>query len=1165
MMVSGGYVSPLAPVPAWASSSFSVATAPCQSDPKAGQSMHVQSFSMCHSASRPGVNLTQPAVNTTASANKRAITPIRAGASMVRLAGLETGCASVSVPGPLLSSGLTERGFPTGASVVTSAAPMPASCCVPNAMEFQSVQGSGSAAPCSAAAPAAGPSLAAAARLHRTVSPLPGSAAATAAGAAAAAHVASVANASSRLASPIRTRVSRPLPTEVSSQPQQDRSIVQEVSETGHTRLIGQPSYMARATADTPTAPAYAPSTAPARVLLHPTRSMLPPGNLEPKQPMGFGLSTEVSGGSVAVNVAGGRYFVTADDTGNRVGQFSTTPHAPIGGLGVRWASPLIRKAAPTSQQWSSDDCSPVFGVEGLSLKVNPPSHCAGSVRLAPEPSHSATHAANSGSMQVVAGSFALPQPSLAAAPLHLNGASVMVSAPSAVSNGATTPCGPPIQQQVSVPTTPAQTISPSTAAASQPTSTVAAQASPSTTAAPLQPTGTVPPHVIRPSVAAAPQPASMAPNINPATQTAPQPATTLPSQVTTGLPTGATPQPNATAPSQATILPTTLPPQATINPSPGVGSQPTTSAASQANINPTTAAAMQPDAPMPAHVTINPSTVAAPQPSSQSGICRPSTARTSEGSTTPAPCGAVTPLPLQYMSVRQPVTSAVGPTGAVTSVAHPATNAAWSISAPTSSDTCGSQGFVRTVYPMPSASTPVQAQSQPGASVLTYPSGNTTAARINPQVHGVQTTRPVISPPPAPAATVAAAPQTRRVVPPWEDPTQQSERRKALGLHEPQVQEFAERCEFVSLGCFCGVAFGLQVLGLTKFSYPFDWARSPATGVVQLFQTRFAEFTSFACFADKGEVGKLYGKTRWGGSFWHHDVTDLKVQTDFARRANRLLGITTEVPAWKPRVFVRAANSSAELAESEKLYKTLQMSLPHADVYVLVLIDLQSSDGLYSIPSIGNGRVLFYRIHEGLYNDRTLHWRDQMHKIMQTYATGIAAGVRWWGSQSGGLQASPDASLQTLAPDEPREKGIEVLDSIQSLMSLCEPFDGGDTARELYEPKPPVRLLPQPAVKAHVVTLEDQKELSASVESVQTVVEGFQELPCPPQGRTARPHHPGATPEDSLLVSDKEDCQTDPEAGAEVKENKPCMTASQHEGDYTIATCSVAELTERV
>eukprot|EP00971_Amphidinium_carterae_P246041 4886788-Amphidinium_carterae.1 len=107
-----------------------------------------------------------------------------------------------------------------------------------------------------------------------------------------------------------------------------------------------------------------------------------------------------------------------------------------------------------------------------------------------------------------------------------------------------------------------------------------------------------------------------------------------------------------------------------------------------------------------------------------------------------------------------------------------------------------------------------------------------------------------------------------------------------------------------------------MQSLGLKKYSYPFDWVRSPAFGIIHCLETNFADFLTFTVSQEAGVAGHLFSKSHWGGSFWHHNPEDPKTCQDFTRRAERLYGLG-EVPPQQPRFFAWAINSTNELDEA--------------------------------------------------------------------------------------------------------------------------------------------------------------------------------------------------------------------------------------------------------
>jgi hypothetical protein len=230
--------------------------------------------------------------------------------------------------------------------------------------------------------------------------------------------------------------------------------------------------------------------------------------------------------------------------------------------------------------------------------------------------------------------------------------------------------------------------------------------------------------------------------------------------------------------------------------------------------------------------------------------------------------------------------------------------------------------------------------------------------------------------------------------------------------------------CEFVSLGCFCGASAALQSIGLRGAANPFDWVRSPVEGIIQCFETDFEDFLTFT---KKGNLGTEFLTTRWGGSFWHHDVEDAKVREDFTRRIQRMLGLG-KVPASRPRAFVRAVNSTRELEATLRLHNALQRTFPETTVYLLVLIDLQEMEGPVLLE--GSSNVLFFRIHKDLCSEA---W--SMKRCSEAYSQGISFAVRYWA----GLEDSASvASFPSLA----------------HFSSSCAEFDGGSPANELFWPR---------------------------------------------------------------------------------------------------------------
>merc|ERR1712136_498793 len=168
------------------------------------------------------------------------------------------------------------------------------------------------------------------------------------------------------------------------------------------------------------------------------------------------------------------------------------------------------------------------------------------------------------------------------------------------------------------------------------------------------------------------------------------------------------------------------------------------------------------------------------------------------------------------------------------------------------------------------------------------------------------------------------------------------------------------------------------------------------------------------------------------GGSFWHHDITKPKVRADFKRRIERFYG-RKEVAACKTRVFVRAVNSTSELASVLDFQRVLQEALPDAKIFLLVLVDLQTSSGLMSVSGAAGDNILFARIHESLFAQCTRHWSIEKHS--NAYSEAIAQAVQWW------------------AGDRNMSRRVAEFESLQDMFSVIDPFDGGSTKDQLFTP----------------------------------------------------------------------------------------------------------------
>lgn len=261
-----------------------------------------------------------------------------------------------------------------------------------------------------------------------------------------------------------------------------------------------------------------------------------------------------------------------------------------------------------------------------------------------------------------------------------------------------------------------------------------------------------------------------------------------------------------------------------------------------------------------------------------------------------------------------------------------------------------------------------------------------------------------------------------------WLSVSAQEQRHHRLGLSKPNVASFVQDCEFVSLGSYCGVARALQCTGLKQLTYPFDWTRCPMEGVIRCLETRFEDFLTYSVKFDHKDAGSIvYGGSRWGGSFWHHDPEDAQIKIDMARRIERLYS-----PQSATRLFVRAANSSAELQDCVRLRDALCRALPNTKVYLLVLVDCQVVAEPISI--IGEECLLVFRIHESV-SPADGKWT--MQRQAEAYAEALAFALRLWAGE--GL-----AGCVKMVPD------------IRAACNICNDFVGTDPATELWLPQKP-------------------------------------------------------------------------------------------------------------
>jgi len=222
-----------------------------------------------------------------------------------------------------------------------------------------------------------------------------------------------------------------------------------------------------------------------------------------------------------------------------------------------------------------------------------------------------------------------------------------------------------------------------------------------------------------------------------------------------------------------------------------------------------------------------------------------------------------------------------------------------------------------------------------------------------------------------------------------------QSQRRQQLGLDKPQLQDFLSKTTLISLGSYCAVANTFESLGLRDAAGPFDWMRSDCQGITHLVENGFEDFLEWDGSSHK--IGSLdVFPVKWGGSFWHHDIRDAKVQETFKRRADRFLKAKNE-----NLLFIRVVNGTQELSQIKALHAALLQRFAESRVRLLVLVDLQDSEQDLVTQELGQD-VIFSCVHhhswEGpLEGSPEEQARRRLHVASEAYSQALMRALHIW------------------------------------------------------------------------------------------------------------------------------------------------------------------------
>jgi len=196
-----------------------------------------------------------------------------------------------------------------------------------------------------------------------------------------------------------------------------------------------------------------------------------------------------------------------------------------------------------------------------------------------------------------------------------------------------------------------------------------------------------------------------------------------------------------------------------------------------------------------------------------------------------------------------------------------------------------------------------------------------------------------------------------------------------------------------------------------------------------------FEDFLTYSTY-QVAEQYVIFGGTRWGGSFWHHNLEMPVTRQDMTRRVSRFFG-RESVSTSMPRFFVRVINSSRELNAAVRFKKTLSDALPgEQQMYMLFIIDLQTAEGARSIEGQDGQGLLFYAIPESeTTSNINVGGADAFRLCSETYTRAIAFAIKHWAGDS------TATNVRTFA-------------SARELSAACVQYDGGDAGRELYTPR---------------------------------------------------------------------------------------------------------------
>lgn len=141
---------------------------------------------------------------------------------------------------------------------------------------------------------------------------------------------------------------------------------------------------------------------------------------------------------------------------------------------------------------------------------------------------------------------------------------------------------------------------------------------------------------------------------------------------------------------------------------------------------------------------------------------------------------------------------------------------------------------------------------------------------------------------------------------------------------------------EYISIGGWCGTAFGLIGSELRNCSLPFDWVRSKFEGIIDCIENDFANF-----FPNPLIYEKICGMNSYRGkfiSFFHDNLEEITEIDKLKRRITRFDKLLTET---REIVFVRTVrtlNYEDEIKLTKKFHDVMKRKYSNTN-YILVFV----------------------------------------------------------------------------------------------------------------------------------------------------------------------------------------------------------------------------------